>query len=107
MVAIIFGKLVDLIFLVDVILMFMTAYYDDDFSIISDRKLIAINYLKTWFTIDILAIIPFEIFTNNNKGYNDIVRLARLSRMQKLIKMLRLVRIMKLFKMKNNFLKYA
>jgi len=51
---------VDLLFLLDILVVFNTAYYDEDVDLVDDRKQIAKNYLKGWFTIDLLAIIPFD-----------------------------------------------
>ena len=33
---------------------------NDDFRMIDDRKVIAKEYLKGWFTIDFFAVIPFN-----------------------------------------------
>ena len=52
---------IDLIFFTDVIVIFNTAFEDEDYRIIDDRKTIAISYLKNWFFIDIIAIIPFDL----------------------------------------------
>lgn len=52
---------VDVMFLIDIIIIFNSAYYDEDFNLIQDRKLIAISYLKSWFPIDFFAIIPFDL----------------------------------------------
>ena len=52
---------VDLIFLTDMLLIFNTAFYDEDFKMVSHRGLIAITYLKGWFTIDLLAIFPIGL----------------------------------------------
>lgn len=30
-------------------------------DIVDDRKEIAINYLKGWFLLDVMAVIPFDI----------------------------------------------
>lgn len=49
----------DILFLIDIIVIFNTAYSDENFIMIEDRKLIAKNYLRGWFSIDIFAIIPF------------------------------------------------
>jgi len=51
---------IDLLFLVDIIFIFCTAYNDDDFTIIDDRKQIARGYIYSWFSIDFLAIVPFD-----------------------------------------------
>lgn len=49
---------VDLIFFMDMILIFNTAYYDEDFQMIQYRGVIAISYMRGWFLIDLLAIFP-------------------------------------------------
>jgi hypothetical protein len=48
-------------FAIDTVLIFNTAFYDDNWELIDSRKLIAITYMKGWFLIDILAIVPFDL----------------------------------------------
>ena len=50
----------DFLFLIDVIIIFNSAIDDEDFRIIEDYKTIAIIYMRSWFFIDCLAIIPFD-----------------------------------------------
>jgi hypothetical protein len=52
--------IVDFMFFIDIIINFNTAYQDDDFKIIEDRKRIAIDYVFGWLFLDIFAIIPFS-----------------------------------------------
>ena len=52
--------IIDSLFLIDIFVIFNTAYYNDDSEIIDDRKEIAGSYARGWFTIDLLAIIPFD-----------------------------------------------
>ena len=47
-------------FLFDILMNFNTSVNDKG-SIIKDRKLIAKAYLRSWFTIDILASFPYEL----------------------------------------------
>lgn len=54
----IINGIVDLCFFADMILIFNTAYYDDDFKMIQHRGVIAITYMKGWFLIDLMAIFP-------------------------------------------------
>jgi potassium voltage-gated channel Eag-related subfamily H protein 8 len=54
----IINNLVDCFFVIDMILNFNTAFFNEDFVLIVDRKEICKHYLKTWFLIDLLAIIP-------------------------------------------------
>lgn len=49
---------VDILFLVDVILNFYMGYYDIHGYLIIEKKKIAMQYLKSWFTIDMIALIP-------------------------------------------------
>lgn len=52
----------DVLFAMDIIASFLSAFHDEDFILIDNPKLIAINYIKTWFIIDVTAIFPFSIF---------------------------------------------
>ena len=56
----IINGVIDLLFTLDIILNFNTAYIDDDFRVIVDRKQIARTYLKGWFTIDVIAVFQFK-----------------------------------------------
>jgi len=58
-----FNYAIDVLFLVDILINFNTAYTSDAFDIVDDRKQIAKEYLQGWFTIDVLAIIPFDLLT--------------------------------------------
>ena len=51
---------IDLMFAVDMVLCFLTAFYTEEFELIEDRFMIAFTYFKSWFLIDLLAIFPFE-----------------------------------------------
>ena len=92
-----FGNIVDFSFLCDIIATFCTAFYDEDFKIVEDRKVIAKNYLCGWFTIDVLAIIPFDYLFSTSE-LNHLVRFARIGRLYKLVKLTRLFRILKFIK---------
>ena len=54
--------IIDILFLVDIILIFNTAFYGIEMELIEDRKQIASTYLKGWFFLDSLAVIPFDAF---------------------------------------------
>lgn len=50
------------------ILNFNSAYYTENGELVTDRKKITFNYLRTWFVLDILAIFPFQyIFPSANE----------------------------------------
>lgn len=60
--------IIDLLFLMDIFVNFFSAYEDQDLRIQDDRKLIAQYYLKGWFFIDIIAILPIETILELSKG---------------------------------------
>ena len=55
-----FNITVDILFAMDIIIIFLTAYYNDDFELIDDPKDIAKSYIKGWFFLDTFAIFPFD-----------------------------------------------
>lgn len=50
---------VDALFMFDLIVNFISAYEDRDKNIEVRLKFIAINYIKSWFFLDLAACIPF------------------------------------------------
>ncbi|XP_066552550.1 potassium voltage-gated channel subfamily H member 1 [Amia ocellicauda] len=82
-------SIVDVIFLVDIVLNFHTTFVGPAGEVISDPKLIRMNYLKTWFVIDLLSCLPYDVinaFENVDEGISSlfsslkVVRLLRLGR---------------------------
>ena len=54
----------DTYFMLDIVVNFFSAYEDDYGIIIYKREEIAINYLKTWFLIDLLSGFPIYFITD-------------------------------------------
>ena len=99
-----FVYLIDILFLVDIIIIFNTAYQDEFFKLITNRKVIAKNYLTGWFTIDLVAIIPFNLILQATTNMNQIIRFARIGKLYKLVKLTKLIRIFKIVKSKGRFM---
>lgn len=112
------NRLVDLCFVVDIFLTFNLAYQepmDKGGNWIFNKRKIAVNYIKGWFTIDFLSVLPFwtltldyqspnlwfpKIAENNTAvqgaGQSALVsRGAVLLRVVKLLRMLKLARVLK------------
>jgi hypothetical protein len=100
------NTVVDLLFLMDIFIIFNSAYFDDDFKLIQNRKTICAQYLKGWFIIDAIAIFPFQIMMSGAGNYSDMVRITRIGRMYKLIKLTKLFRTLKMMKEKDKVLGY-
>ena len=97
---------IDALFLIDIFVIFNSAFYDDEFIIVEDRKQIARKYLGSWFIIDLVAIIPFDLLISQDENFQDIIRFAKIGKISKLIKMTRLLRILKIVKQRSQLLKY-
>lgn len=91
---------IDILFLIDIIIIFNTATYDDDFHIITDRATITSDYLKTWFLLDFFCIIPFDYMFGGG-GSTNIIRLVRIGRINKILKLMKLMRLTRI-KRKNS-----
>ena len=70
-------------------------YVDDDGRLIRNRKKIVVKYLRGWFAIDFLTILPYDSAKYFVPGDISILRLIRLLR---LFKLLRIVRASRIFK---------
>lgn len=58
----IINLIVDIMFIIDIIINFRTTYVSAA-HVVCDPGSIACHYLKTWFVVDFLAAMPFELFT--------------------------------------------
>ncbi|XP_077408205.1 voltage-gated delayed rectifier potassium channel KCNH5-like isoform X1 [Vanacampus margaritifer] len=66
-------SIVDVIFLVDIVLNFHTTFVGPAGEVISDARLIRMNYVKTWFVIDLLSCLPYDIINAFEHFEEDFV----------------------------------
>jgi hypothetical protein len=91
--------IIDGIFFVDILIIFNTAIYGDDFEMVKDRSLIAYDYITTWFFLDFFTILPFDLmFNGGGNSMNNLLRMARIGRINKILKLLKLIKLMKMQK---------
>ena len=88
---------IDFIFITDVVLNFLTAYFVRGVYVTSIR-LIAYNYLTTWFVLDICGSVPFDkIFTwasSNTVQDESTSSVLKALRMIRILKLVRAVRFL-------------
>ena len=65
------------LFLIDMIIIFNSDNYNDDFEVISDRSTIVTMYLQSWFALDVIAIFPFELYMS--QGCYNLSKMASLT----------------------------
>lgn len=61
------------------------AFHNRNEELIDDRKRIAITYLKTWFIIDLISILPMNYIIETN-DYSSLARIARLPKLYRLVR---------------------
>lgn len=64
---------IDFIFMIDIVLNFCTTYIDRNGDEVMDMKMIAINYFKGQFLLDLLASLPIDNFyvLNDSSGSQE------------------------------------
>ena len=97
---IIINAIIDLSFLIDIVLTFFTAYFDEkQLKMITNRGDIAKTYLCSWFIVDIISIFPFEvIFSKGSSNVGNLAKVSRIGKLYKLIRILRMIKMIRLFK---------
>eukprot|EP00949_MAST-11_sp_MAST-11-sp1_P001712 g1712.t1 len=87
---------IDIAFIVDVGLSFFTSYTDENGEEEFELKLIARNYLKTWFPVDFVACFPLELMLRPwSDGDSDSSRAKLVLRVLKVPRLLRMGRVLK------------
>ncbi|OMJ95952.1 hypothetical protein SteCoe_505 [Stentor coeruleus] len=98
----------DVIFFMDLILTFNTALVLKNREIITERKDIALRYLKSWFALDLISCFPFEIASYvanmGSASYNNFFRIVRFARIYRISK---LFKLLKRFRPSLNFIKVS
>jgi len=88
-------RIFDILFCCDVVLNFRTTYADRDETVIVSGRKIACKYLRTWFLLDFLSSVPFDMIT---AGLMPSLTPARLLKLGKIAKVMKLLRIGKMLK---------
>ena len=104
--------IIDVVFICDIALSFVTAYYDFEEKLVKPYHLIAKNYFRTWFIVDVLSALPLNsililvemkcsqcVYT---KAMNTFF-ISDMNIMYSLLKMLRLLKAIKVFSV-NSFI---
>ncbi|KAF1795098.1 Cyclic nucleotide-binding-like [Phytophthora cactorum] len=95
--------IIDGFFLVDILLNFRTAYFDDERKLIYDPCTLFWRYAKGWFLLDLISTVPIdELFQAAVGTSNQTVRLfptklLRLFRIARLLKLTRLIKLSRVF----------
>ena len=92
-------------FIVDIGLSFITSFVDDFHGVETSKPVIVVHYLKSWFAIDLLSTIPFDVilrYAITGSGSE-----AGSTRMLRVLRLLRLVKILRLRKVGEFFIRFT
>ncbi|THD23234.1 Potassium voltage-gated channel protein eag [Fasciola hepatica] len=97
-----FDRIVDTIFLLDIVLNFHTTFVGPTGAVISDPMLIRMNYLKGWFMVDLIASLPYSLFgflRTSDNGHMTNLFIA--------LKFVRLLRLWRVIRKLDQYLEYV
>ncbi|KAH3853303.1 potassium voltage-gated channel subfamily H member 1-like [Dreissena polymorpha] len=94
-------SIVDVVFFVDIVLNFHTTFVGASGEVISDAKIIRMNYLKSWFVIDLLSCLPYDVFN----AFQDVDE--GISTLFSALKVVRLLRLGRVVRKLDHYLEYG
>ena len=83
-----FEMFISISFAIDMILSFFTAYTDSEENLVKQKSKIIMEYLKGWFIIDLISVIPFPLFLKRKEKVTGIHKTDRLIKLIKTIRIL-------------------
>ncbi|XP_066530407.1 potassium voltage-gated channel subfamily H member 8 [Hoplias malabaricus] len=94
---------VEILFIIDIVLSFRTTYVSKSGQVIFDARQICIHYLTTWFIIDLVAALPFDLLYT----FKVSVVSHRQVSVVHLLKTIRLLRLLRLLQKMDRFSQHS
>ena len=92
--------LLDSSFFIDLLINLSSAFYRNDGVLVTSRKAIFLQYLKSWMIMDLASCIPFGLFDGNDEeesnSQNDYRSILKLLRLPKLYRVFRIFKVLKM-----------
>ncbi|XP_066061296.1 potassium voltage-gated channel subfamily H member 4 isoform X2 [Chamaea fasciata] len=79
---------VEMLFILDIILNFRTTYVSQSGQVVYDPRSICIHYVATWFFVDLIAALPFDLLYIFNVTVTSLVHLLKTVRLLRLLRLL-------------------
>ncbi|KAL4438790.1 hypothetical protein ABPG74_013463 [Tetrahymena malaccensis] len=120
----IFDYVIDGLFWIDLVINMFSTYYDDDNQLVKSRKVVVLNYLKSWFIVDLICCIPIDLLveqfssqdnystdqslnsstqstssssSSSNNQQLKFFKLAKIPRLYRILKITKLIKMAKYF----------
>ncbi|KAM4645211.1 voltage-gated delayed rectifier potassium channel KCNH4 [Amazona ochrocephala] len=79
---------VEMLFILDIILNFRTTYVSQSGQVVYEPRSICIHYVATWFFVDLIAALPFDLLYIFNVTVTSLVHLLKTVRLLRLLRLL-------------------
>uniref|UniRef100_A0A4W4GMT9 Voltage-gated delayed rectifier potassium channel KCNH4 n=1 Tax=Electrophorus electricus TaxID=8005 RepID=A0A4W4GMT9_ELEEL len=79
---------VEMLFILDIILNFRTTYVSQSGQVVYDSRSICFHYAATWFFVDLVAALPFDLLYAFNVTVTSLVHLLKTVRLLRLLRLL-------------------
>ncbi|XP_048847926.1 potassium voltage-gated channel subfamily H member 4-like [Brienomyrus brachyistius] len=79
---------VEMLFILDIVLNFRTSYVSQSGQVVYDPRSICIHYAATWFFVDLIAALPFDLLYAFNITVTSLVHLLKTVRLLRLLRLL-------------------
>uniref|UniRef100_A0A8C1SC86 Voltage-gated delayed rectifier potassium channel KCNH4 n=1 Tax=Cyprinus carpio TaxID=7962 RepID=A0A8C1SC86_CYPCA len=79
---------VEILFIIDIVFSFRTTYVSKSGQVIFDARQICIHYMTTWFIIDLVAALPFDLLYAFKVSVVSVVHLLKTVRLLRLLRLL-------------------
>ncbi|KAM9838013.1 voltage-gated delayed rectifier potassium channel KCNH4 [Aulostomus maculatus] len=79
---------VEMLFIIDIILNFRTTYVSQSGQVVYQSRSICIHYATTWFFVDLVAALPFDLLYAFNITVTSLVHLLKTVRLLRLLRLL-------------------
>ncbi|AWP19228.1 putative potassium voltage-gated channel subfamily H member 4 [Scophthalmus maximus] len=79
---------VELLFILDIVLNFRTTYVSQSGQVVYDARSIYLHYCTTWFFVDLIAALPFDLLYAFNITVTSLVHLLKTVRLLRLLRLL-------------------
>ncbi|CAL8265216.1 unnamed protein product [Gadus morhua 'NCC'] len=79
---------VEMLFILDIVLNFRTTYVSQSGQVVYDAHSIFLHYCNTWFFVDLIAALPFDLLYAFNITVASLVHLLKTVRLLRLLRLL-------------------
>ncbi|CAM4708386.1 unnamed protein product [Leuciscus chuanchicus] len=79
---------VEMLFILDIIINFRTTYVSQSGQVVYEPRSICLHYATTWFFVDLVAALPFDLLYAFNVTVTSLVHLLKTVRLLRLLRLL-------------------